>query len=175
MQRLFLKRLALMLLTASAAYGQSLGDVARENRQRMAEDAAIAPPLVVTTADFPKNTHVIPPPSETGKSTPDHRSAQPVFGQQRITEQRAAQRWKQQILAQKAKVATLQARINQLHASIQAQNGSVQFEEPSSRYQARQMQQAAQIQQQLEVQRIKLDQMQDAARHAGMQAAVYDP
>jgi hypothetical protein len=174
MHRLFLKRLALMLLIATVCYGQSLGDVARENRQRTAEDAAIAPPTVITTADFPKNTHVPPPPSdpqaEKNSTAADHRSAQ-----QRLQEQRAAEQWKRQIVAQKAKIADLQARINHLHASIQAQNGSAQFEGPSNRYQARQMQQAVQIQQQLEVQRIKLDQMQDAARHAGMRAAVYDP
>ena len=167
---MLLKILAIGLVTSSSFYGQSLGDVARANRERTAEDAAIAPPMVVTTADFPKNTHVTPPPSETEKSTADHRSAQ-----QRLAQQHAAEQWKRQIIAQKARMANLQARIDQLHASIQAANGSVLFEGPSNRYQARQMQQAVQIQQQLEVQRIKLDQMQDAARHAGMRAAVYDP
>ncbi len=174
MQRMFLKILAIGLLTGWICYGQSLGDVARENRERMAEDAAIAPPLVVTTADFPKNMHTNPPPSDTqaekSSQATDHHSAQ-----QRIAQQRAAQQWKQQILAQKQKVLTLQARINQLHASIQAANGSVQFEGPSNRYQARQLQQVMQIQQQLELQKIKLDQMQDAARHAGLHSAVYDP
>lgn len=175
---MLLKIFAIALLTSSICYGQSLGDVARENRERTAEDAAIAPPLVVTTADFPKNTHANPAPSgspaEKSNQAADQLSAQ-RSAQQRIAQQRAAQQWKQQILAQKAKMANLQARINQLHESIQAANGSVQFEGPSNRYQARQLQQVAQIQQQLEIQRIKLDQMQDATRHAGMRSAVYDP
>jgi hypothetical protein len=170
MPRMLLKILAIGLVTGSSFYGQSLGDVARENRERTAEDAAIAPPLVVTTADFPKNTHSNPAPSETERSTADRRSAQ-----QRLGQQRAAEQWKRQIIAQKAKMANLQARINQLHASIQAENGSVQFEGPSNRYQARQLQLAMQVEQQLEVQKIKLEEMQDAARHAGMHAAVYDP
>jgi flagellar motility protein MotE (MotC chaperone) len=174
MRRMLLKILAIGLVTSSSFYGQSLGDVARANRERTAEDAAIAPPLVVTTADFPKNTHATPPPSdsqaEKSSQAADHRSAQ-----QRIAQQRAAQQWKQQILAQKAKMANLQARINQLHESIQAANGSVQFEGPPNRYQARQLQQVMQIQQQFEVQKLKLDQMQDAARHAGMHSVVYDP
>jgi predicted RNase H-like nuclease (RuvC/YqgF family) len=179
---MLLKIFAIALVTSSICYGQSLGDVARENRERTAEDAAIAPPLVVTTADFPKNTHANPAPSdsqvEKSNQAAEQRSAQRSeqrLAQQRIAQQRAAQQWKQQILAQKAKMANLQARITQLHESIQAANGSVQFEGPSNQYQARQLQQVAQIQQQLEVQKIRLDQMQDAARHAGMHSAVYDP
>jgi predicted RNase H-like nuclease (RuvC/YqgF family) len=172
------KILAIGLLTSSSFYGQSLGDVARANRERTAEDAAIAPPLVVTTADFPKNMHTNPAPSnspaEKTSTAADHRSAQ-YSAQQLLAERRAAEQWKRQIVAQKARLANLQARINQLHASIRAADGSVQFEGPSNRYQARQLQQVAQLEQQLEVQELKLDQMQDAARHSGMHTAVYDP
>jgi len=174
MQRIFMKMLAVALLVNSVCYGQSLGDVARANRERTAEDVAIAPPTVITTADFPPNTHMNPEPRDTQaqkrNEATDHRSAQ-----QRMAEQRAREHWKLQILAQKANVANLQARVNELRASIQSTNGSAQFEGPFNRYQARQLQQAAQIQHQLEVQRIKLEQMQDAARHAGMHTAVYDP
>ena len=96
-------------------------------------------------------------------------------GQQRLAEQRAADQWKRQVLAQKNKMATLQARIDQLNASIRSAGGSVQYEGPSNRYQARQLQRVAQIQLQLDEQKMKLDQMQEAARHAGMHSAVYDP
>jgi hypothetical protein len=173
MRRIFLKLLVTALMVSAACWAQSLGDVARTNRERTAEDAAIAPPLVITTADFPPNMHTNPAPSPQAQKrgeAADHRSAQ-----QRLAEHRAAEQWKRQIIAQKANVANLQARVNQLHASIQDANGSVQFEGPSGRYQARQLQQVAQIQYQLEVQKIKLEQMQDAARHAGMHTAVYDP
>jgi hypothetical protein len=72
-------------------------------------------------------------------------------------------------------MANLQARIDQLHASIQCAGGSVQYESPVNRYQARQMERVAQLQQQLDEQKRKLDHMQEAARHAGMHSAVYDP
>ena|ERR1035438_5899061 len=175
MQRMFLKMLAIALLTSAACYGQSLGDVARENRQKKAEDALIiAPSKVITTADFPKNMHVTPEPgdsqAEKSSEAADHRSAQ-----QRLAERRAAEQWKRQILAQKAKMANLQARIDQFRAAIQAANGSVQAEGPFNRYQAHQLQQVAQIQQRLDEQQWKLEQMQEAARHAGMHTAVYDP
>jgi len=39
----------------------------------------------------------------------------------------------------------------------------------------RQLQRVAQIQLRLDEQKMKLDQMQEAARHAGMHSAVYDP
>jgi hypothetical protein len=52
----------------------------------------------------------------------------------------------------------------------------VQYETlPYNRYQAQQLQRVAQIQQQLDEQKRKLDRMQEAARHAGMHTAVYDP
>ncbi len=174
MQRMFLKILAIALLMSPAGYGQSLGDIARENREKKAEDASAAPAKVITNADLPKNTQPNPtlPDTQAEKTiaAADHRSAQ-----QRLAEERAADQWKKQILAQKYKMATLQARIDQLNASIRSENGSAQFEGPVNRYQARQIQQVAQIQQQLNEQQRKLDQMQESARRAGMHTAVYDP
>lgn len=69
MQRIFLKMLATALVIGSACYAQSLGDVARANRERTAEDAAIAPPIVITTADLPPNTHKSPEPSDSQAKT----------------------------------------------------------------------------------------------------------
>jgi predicted RNase H-like nuclease (RuvC/YqgF family) len=177
MQRVFLKVLAIALLMNSAVYGQSLGDIARENREKKTEDASAAQPKVITNADLPKNLDANQGPLESEKpmdaassNAADHRSAE-----QRLAEQRAADRWKRQILAQKNKMATLQARIDQLNASIRSAEGSVQYEGPYNRHQARQLERVAQVQQQLDAQKRKLDEMQEAARHAGMHTAVYDP
>jgi hypothetical protein len=192
MQRTFLKILAIALLGNLAAYGQSLGDIARENREKKnIEDPSAAPPKVITNKDLPKDPNAKQGPSETtpGASvaasnapdvtaeqrSADQRSADQRSAQRRLAEQRAADQWKRQILAQKYKMATLQARIDQLNASIHAANGSTQYEGPANGYQARQVQQVVQIQQQLDAQKRRLDQMQEAARHAGMHAAVYDP
>jgi len=171
---MFLKMLAIALLMSPAGYGQSLGDIARENREKKAEDASAAPSKVITNADLPKNAQPNPalPDTQAEKTiaAADHRSAQ-----QRLAEERAADQWKKQILAQEYKMATLQARIDQLNASIRSANGSAQYEGPANGYQARQMQQVAQIQLRLDEQHRKLDQMQEAARRAGMHTAVYDP
>ena len=176
MQRVFLTIFAIALLMSSAAYGQSLGDIARENREKKTDDASAAQPKVITNADLPKDPDANQEPAEAQSEASasgqpvDHRSAQ-----QRLAEQRAADQWKRQILAQKNKMATLQARIDQLNASIRSAGGSVQYEGPYNRHQARQLQRVAQIQLQLDEQKMKLDQMQEAARHAGMHTAVYDP
>jgi len=177
MQRVFLKISAIALLMSSAAYGQSLGDIARANREKQnAENTSAAQPRVITNANLPKDPDANQEPAEAQSGTnasstaADHRSAQ-----QRLAEQRAADQWKRQILAQKNKMATLQARIDQLNGSIRSAGGSVQYEGPYNRHQARQLQRVAQIQLQLDEQEMKLDQMQEAARHAGMHTLVYDP
>jgi hypothetical protein len=177
MQRIFLKISAIALLMSSAAYGQSLGDIARANREKQnAENPSAAQPKVITNANLPKDPDANQVPAEAqpgtnaGNTAADHRSAQ-----QRLAEQRAADQWKRQILAQKNKTATLQARIDELNASIRSAGGSVQSEGPYNRHQARQLQRVAQFQRQLDEQTMKLDQMQEAARHAGMHTVVYDP
>jgi predicted RNase H-like nuclease (RuvC/YqgF family) len=180
-QLTLLKIFAIAFLMGSATYGQSLGDVARENREKQnAEDASTMKPKVITNADLPKDLNTnqgareAPPAASAadGSKATDRRLADHRSAQQRLAEQRAAEQWKRQILAQKNKMATLQAKIDRLNASIQSANGSVQSEGP---YNPRQMQRVAQIQQQLDEQKRKLDQMQEAARHAGMHTAVYDP
>jgi predicted RNase H-like nuclease (RuvC/YqgF family) len=176
---MFLKIAAIALLTTSAAYGQSLGDVARENweKQNANDASATAKPKVITNKDLPKDSDAnqSPPEAQSEASAASSEAADYRSAQQRLAEQRAAEQWKRQILAQENKMANLQARIDQLNASIRSANGSVQYEGPSNRHQARQLQRVAQIQLQLDEQKRKLDQMQDAARHAGMHTAVYDP
>jgi predicted RNase H-like nuclease (RuvC/YqgF family) len=175
---MFLKIFSIALLMNSAAYGQSLGDIARENREKQSaqEASSTVKPKLITNANLPKDPDASDEPAEaqSGASAStkaaDHRSRQ-----QRLAEQRAADQWKRQILAQENKMATLQARIDQLNASIRSAGGSVHYDQPYSRHEARQLQRVAQIQQQLDEQKMKLDQMQEAARHAGMHSAVYDP
>jgi hypothetical protein len=187
MRRMVFKILAIALLMNAVALAQSLGDVARENREKKAQDASSATPKVITNKDLPKDPDANQDAPEAGPGadaeasaaaaelhTQDQHAAQ-QSAQQRLAEQRAAYQWKRQILVQRNKMAGLQGRIDQLNASIQSANGSVQYEPPYNRYQARQMRRISQIQQQLDAQKIKLAEMQEAARRAGMHSAVYDP
>ncbi|MGD0414204.1 MAG: hypothetical protein ABSA80_02510 [Terriglobales bacterium] len=205
MQATFLKVLAIALLMSLTAFGQSLGDIARENREKQDGESAppTAKPKVITNADLPKDPDAKQGPREAqpGASAAassqaadhlsedhlpvdqrsgdqhlaDRRVADRRSAEQRLAEQRAADQWKRRILAQRNKTATLQAQTDQLKASIRSEYGTVGYETPYNSYQARQLQRVAQIQRQLDEQKRKLDQMQEAARHAGMHTAVYDP
>jgi hypothetical protein len=190
MHRCFSKIPAIVLLMSATVYGQSLGDVARENREKQgANDSSSTPqPRVITNKDLPKDPDADQEQQDPSTSAPaesesaagnanvaDHRSGQRSAAEQRANNQRAINQWKRQILAQKNRTATLQAHIDQINASIRSANGSVQYEGPTNRYQARQMERVAEIRVELDEQNRKLTQMQEAARRAGMRSAVYDP
>src|SRR5271166_1127973 len=123
MRRMFWKISVIALVIVSAAYGQSLGDIARDNREKQAaEDASslsTAKPKVITNKDLPKDPDANPRPSATG-ATPsgastvvnnktvesqaaERQAAERQFAEQRLAEQHAAEQWQRRILAQKNK------------------------------------------------------------------------
>jgi hypothetical protein len=157
------------VLESVSAYGQSLASSGTS-------------PKVFTNVDLPKDPDgdksatangVISPPISSPSDAASRKSAsQHRMTDQRLADQHAAEQWKRQIVAQKNRVATLQARADQFRMAAQHANGTAQTEVAPNRYQARHF---MQVQMQLNEQRRKLDQMQDAARHAGMHTLVYDP
>jgi hypothetical protein len=186
MQRMFFRVSVVIALSASAAYGQSLAEAARENQEKKA--AANAPaPRVITNKDALKdpdanqasNGAPVASNMATNSPTEDLRPGQRAVDgramQQKATEQHATDQWRRQILAQKNRVATIQARIDLVNASIRNAYGSAQYDAPYNRYQAREMLHVEQMQLQLDEQKAKLSQMQETARHAGMHTLVYDP
>jgi hypothetical protein len=87
-----------------------------------------------------------------------------------------AERKKKRILAQENKIVNLQTRVDKLKASIYFADPNVHYDAMVyNRYQARQLQRPTQMQRQLDQQKKELEDMQEAARHAGMHTAVYDP
>jgi hypothetical protein len=205
MQPMLLKIMAIAMLMGPIAYGQSLGDIARENREKQAaEDASAAKPKVITNANLPKDPdvdvsheqashetlqHDATPPassktvgnrpadrSSASRSSADHSAADRRLAEKRLAEQRAADQWKRQILAQKGKTAILQAHLDKFKASIRFVDTSAYPNGvPYNRDQARQQERVGQMQEQLDVEQKKLAEMQEAARRAGMHTAVYDP
>ena len=168
----FLLVLAIALGMNVAAHGQSLGDIARANREKQtAANPAATQPAVITSDDLEPGAPVkdaLHPAGAAGKKTV-HEPAQPD-----AIDPRAAAQWKKQILAEKDKIATLQARADEINALIHPA-GSAQFNGPYNKYQTTQMQRLADVQLQLDEQKKKLTEMQDEARRAGMHTTVYDP
>ncbi len=170
MHRIMLKALPIALMISSAAYGQSLADVARQNREKQKAKAASSSepqPRVITndnllsaSAGAPAETvrNMKPVPPETASKGP------------------SAEEWKSQILAQKNVIAAQQAEIDKVNNSVHFVTASlysngIQYNE----HQAQKQQSVAQMQHQLEEQKQKLAEMQEAARQAGMGSAVYEP
>jgi hypothetical protein len=161
--------LLIVLLTAVASYGQSLGDVARQTRQKE-KAKGTAKKKVITNEDLPESPDLSPGQQETiGKLQPVASPATPSGGQ-------SADQWKSQILAQKNAVATLKAQMDKLNDSIRfveanAYYNGVQY----NQHQAKKQQQVEQMRTQLAEQQKQLEAMQEAAKKAGMGSAVYDP
>jgi len=160
---------AVVLAAGSAACAQSLGDVARETRAKE-KSKGTAKKKVITNEDLPETPYLTPGEQETvGKSEPVAPSSAPAGGQ-------SAEDWKNQILAQKNRIATLQEQIDKLNASIRFVEANAYVNGAQyNQYQVKKQQQVANMQTQLAEQKKKLEEMQDAAKKAGMGSAVYDP
>jgi hypothetical protein len=153
----------------AASYGQSLGDVAREQRQKQAKDAH-ATPKVVTNEDLPEREE---PVSTTSVSTDEHDTspAEPASN-----DTHAGEQWKAKIAAQKSSVASLQSQIDKLNSSIHFAGPNcvancVQYNER----QIHKQDEVQRMQKQLDEQKRKLEDMQESARKAGLGSSVYEP
>ena len=186
------------------AYGQdsqSLGDVARQSRlQKQQKDAqakdapaqnsnkdasskaASGPDATAKDAPSPKAPHVI-----TNDEIPEHvgptgtaRGPQtysaPDAPANSGNRDARAEQWKSQIQNQKAAIASLQGEIASLNESVHYAGGNcvancVQWNERQKEKQDR----VAAMQQQLEEQQKRLEDLQESARKQGFGSSVYDP
>ncbi|HMK21532.1 MAG TPA: hypothetical protein VK466_04315 [Terriglobales bacterium] len=169
---------AVLVLASVTACGQSLGEVARETREKKAEAAATAPPKVITDVDLGTPA---PELAEDGAPSKAKTAASGKTGTgspaaTRPLDPRAGEQWRRQILAQKRTVATLEKRLARFQASLSSGDASaISRGEILSRNQALEQERMAQVQEQLEEQRAKLLELQEEARRAGMHTQVYDP
>jgi hypothetical protein len=163
--------LAILVLLAlvGVAFGQSLGDVARQTRQKEKARGKAAK-KVVTNEDLPESPDLSPGEHETvGKY-------QVAPAPRDTAASQSADQWKSSILAQKNRIASMQAQMDKV-------NGSIRFVEANAyvngvqynQNQVKKQQQVTNLQIQIAEQKKRLEEMQDAAKKAGMGSAVYDP
>jgi hypothetical protein len=163
-----------LLFAAAASYGQSLGDVARQQRQKQQSKSAQAPRKVITNEDIPESpaSSQASASASTDSDKRDQPSATPSSGDV----MRAGEQFKAQIRAQKNSIASLQKQIDKLNSTIhfveanRYRNG-VQY----NQLQIQKQEEAQRMQRQLDEAKNQLEQMQEAARKAGFGNAVYDP
>lgn len=161
--------LPIVLLTSmGVTNGQSLGDVARQTRQK--EKARAKAAKVITNEEIPESPMPAPVQSEAAAkadpSSPSDDSPAP----------HSAVEWKSMITAEKNRIDAMKAQIDKLNESIHfvTANAYVNGAE-YNQYQAKKQQQVKNLEKQLEEESKKLADMQEAAKKEGMGAAVYDP
>ena len=152
----------LFVLLISVSYGQSLGDVARQQRQNEQGKPA---PKVITNEDLPDQTEDTDDSKPRGShEPPPHHSS------------KSAEQWRSEIEAQKHSIANLQSRMEKLNSTIHfARVSSAYYAAQHNERQEQKLDQVQQMQEQLEQQRNRLEEMQEAARKDGFGNAVYEP
>ncbi len=157
----------LSAFAVSLSAAQSLGDLARAQRQKQQQKKDSA--KVITDEDVPKHDDPLPSKDKKDDSAADGlRSAKPAAN--------TAEEWKTLILNAKERIAAAQQRLDEYKASIHfvEANGYSNGAE-YNQYQARKLQESERAQKQLDQAKEKLEELQEACRKAGFGSAVYDP
>lgn len=158
----------LLLCLAAAGYGQSLGDVARAQRQKRQNQNPQTAPKVITNEDLPEHSD-----EEDDEPTADAHHNDPPS---RPLGSKSAEQWKANIAAQKNTVASLQSQIDRLNASIHFAPGNCVYHcVEHNENQLKKEDEVQRLQAQLEEAKSKLADMQEAARQEGFGNAVYEP
>jgi hypothetical protein len=156
--------IVMVCLLAADSFGQSLGDVAKQERDKQAKITNTSK-KVITNEDIPEHSD---------------ESDDPIHGEAYVppatNDAHSAAQWKAAILQQKSAIAALQKNVDQVKGSIhfieanRSRNG-VQY----NQRQMQKQQDVAQMQKQLDAMKRGLEEMQEGARRAGFGNAVYDP
>jgi len=156
------------LWVATPGYAQSLGDVAREQRQKQQSKAAQSPAKVVTNEDIPQH-----PEAANSSGTGQHSGASPASS---YDAKKTADQWKAEISRQKTSVASLQNQIDHLTSSIHFTGPNcIRNCVQHNQQQLDKEDQAKHLLDQLDEQKKRLGELQEGARQDGYGGAVSDP
>lgn len=159
---------SLLACLAAAGYGQSLGDVAREQRQKRQNQNPQTAPKVITNDDLSSHTDE----EEAAPAADAHHQEAPT----RPLGSKSAAAWKAEIEEQRNAVASLQSQIEKLNSSIHFAPGNcVRNCVEHNENQLKKQDEVQRLQGQLDEAKTKLEGMQEAARQEGFGNAVYEP
>jgi hypothetical protein len=156
---------------AGASYAQSLGDVARQQRQKRRAKGPHTTRKVVTNEEIPES------PDASSISSVDNDSPQQSSSPEASTAgKKTAEQWKSEIQAQKARIAGAQIQVDKLNESVHFVEANRYYNGVEyNQYQLKKQQEAQRLQKQLDGEKKVLQNMQESARKAGFGSAVYDP
>jgi hypothetical protein len=155
----------LTFLLIGVSHAQSLGDVARQQRQNQEAKKDQSAPKLITNDDLTGPGLEQSGSEKLGHShEPAHRSS------------KSAEQWRSEIKAQERSIAQLQAEMERLNSSIRFVEASRYY--TAEQHNLKQEQKEERVQQmraQLDQQRARLEATQEAARKDGFGNAVYEP
>ena len=159
-----------IILVSASVLGQSLGELAREQRQKQNDKPTVTPHKVITDDDIPAHTEGSKETKDaTAKTSPDDSDAP-------INTEGNGDQLKAKCLAIKQEIKDYQAQLDKLRASskfVEANryvNGA-QY----NQHQLAKQQEADRMEKRLEQMKQKFADLQERARKAGFGSAVYDP
>ena len=159
---------ATLILAVAAGYCQSLGDVAREQRQKQQAKTSQTAAKVITNEDLGEPPDGLPTDAAAEKKQ-DHHPSKPLGS-------KTAEQWKAEIEAQKSAIASLQSRIARVNSSVRFTQTTVTWN--AVRHNERQEQKLDEVQQmqsQLAEEQKRLEELQESARREGFGSSVYEP
>ena len=164
------------LLWALPSFAQSLGDVARAQRQQEKTKSTQAKPKIITNEDLPDHPDSDGAAPSTAASNANSAEPPAASNKSSASKEERGQHWKQAIQQQKEAVAGMQRQLDDLNASIRyveanRYSNGVEYHQ----HQARKQEEAQRMQKQLDEQKSKLLNMQESARQEGFGSAIYDP
>lgn len=169
--RSFLLGSFVMFSAVALCFSQSLGDVARAQRekQQQAKNTKAAH-KVITDEDMPKSAE------SSSSSVEEDKQKDTVNRPSDEKGSRSADEWKEAIQAQKNNIASAQAQLDGLKDSIQfapgnCVSGCVEWNER----QVKKQEAAKRMQSQIDEGKKKLEDMQETARKSGFGSSVWDP
>jgi predicted RNase H-like nuclease (RuvC/YqgF family) len=173
MRQLALLLCGIFFAGVNASYGQSLGDVARQQRQKQqSRDAKTPAKKVITNEDIPEHPES---PSDSSASATNS-DDKPAHSSRPAVDAHSAEEWKAAIQAQKQNIANLQSQIDKLNSSIHFVQSNLYYNGAEyNQHQQKKQEQVQQMQKQLEEAKKKLEDMQESARKAGFGSAFYEP
>lgn len=166
--------LALGLIPAAGLlYGQSLGDVAREQRQKQQSSTTKSPAKVYTNEDVVNHNA-----SSDDSSQPERSAEQSEedAGESSTHASQSSTQWKSEIQRQKNTITSMQKQMDDLNASVHyVEANRYRDGVLYNQRQAQKQQQVERMRDQIEQEKRKLEQMQEGARRDGYGSAIYDP
>jgi len=171
---------AVLCFLSFPVYGQdapSLGDTARSTRQQEQEKGqpgkgpASSKAVKVTDDEASQPTQEPASSSASSDQSRPASKAKPASANQKLS----AAEWKEQIQTQKNGISALQTAIDKLNASIHFLAASCNGCKEWNERQLQKKQEVERARSQLEEQKKRLADMQEAARQQGYGSSVYDP